>query len=131
MIFITTTINVSKCLRQTATHPCGRTHRLMSKNLEKVSPRGLKSTKLGPKVHQVGFQNPPSWAPKPRKISPGRSLEGSWGHLGPSWPPRPSQDPSKPEYLGKTPPWLPFGKVLGPKINLKGIQKVIFLMIVF
>ena len=44
-------IYIYRCLRQTATHPCGRTHLLRSKILEKVSPRTLKSTKLGPKIH--------------------------------------------------------------------------------
>ena len=73
---------ISKCLRQTAAHPCGRTHRFRSKILEKVSPRRPQSTTLGPKIHQVGLQNPPSWGPKSRKISLGRSLESSWGHLG-------------------------------------------------
>ena len=36
----------------------GRTHRLKSQVLEKVSPRDLKSTKLGPKILQAGNQNP-------------------------------------------------------------------------
>merc|ERR1712110_302791 len=72
------------------------------------------SCKLGPKIHQVGLQNPPSWAPKSRKIlqvefqnpsswapksrkiSLGRTLEGSWGHPGPSWHPRPAQDQNIP-----------------------------------
>ena len=57
---------------------------------------GPKSTKLGLNIHQVGVQNPPSWDPKSRKISLGRILEGSWSHLGPSWPPRPAQDQNIP-----------------------------------
>ena len=124
-------MSLSRCLRQTAAHPCGRTHRFRSKILEKVSPRGLKSTKLGPKInqvglqnppswvpksrkiHQVGLQNPPSWAPKSRKISLGRTLEGSWGHLGPKRHQDPLQDDS--------------GKIktanLGPKILPKSVRR--------
>ena len=113
---------LSKCLRQTATHPCGRAHRLISKILEKVSPRGLKSTKLGPKIHQVGLQNPPSWAPKSRKISLGRTLEGSWGHPGPSWPPRPAQDQNiPPKPISGAPLGHPFWR---PKISQNQFFKV-------
>ena len=107
---------ISRCLRQTATHPCGRTHRFRSKILEKVSPRGLKATKLGPKIHQVGLQNPPSWAPKSRKISLGRTLEGSWGHLGPKSRPRP-------KYTSKTNFW---GPSWGPILEAKNLPKSIF-----
>ena len=48
-----------------------------------------KPTKLGPKIHQIGVQNPSSWGPKTIKISLGRGLGEV---LGPSWPqegPRP------------------------------------------
>ena len=48
-----------------------------------------KPTKLGPKIHQIGVQNPSSWGPKTIKIDLGRGLGEV---LGPSWPqegPRP------------------------------------------
>ena len=57
-----------------------------------------KSTKLGPQIHQAGLQNPPSWAPKSRKISLGKTLEGSWCLLGPRWP----------QVLPQTPPKIDF-----------------------
>ena len=50
-----------------------------------------KPTKLGPKIHQIGVQNPSSWGPKTIKINLGRGLGED---LGPSWPqeaPRPLQ----------------------------------------
>ena len=112
---------ISKCLRQTATHPCGRGHRLISKILEKVSPRGLKSTKLGLKLHQVRLQNPPSWAPKSRKISLERTLEGSWGHPGPSWPPRSAQDHNIPPKPISGTSWAP---VWEPKSSQNRFFKV-------
>ena len=104
-------MNLSKCLRQTAAHPCGRTHRFRSKILEKVSPRGPKSTKLGPKIYQAGLQTPPSWSPKSCKIGPRRSLGGVWGR---SWfqdcPDR-HQDTFKWRYLGAS--WRRLGGILG------------------
>ena len=53
------------------------------------------SIKLGPKILQVGIENPPSWLLKSYKISPRRCLGGV---LGPSWPqeaPKRQQDTTK------------------------------------
>ena len=116
-------IFISRCLRQTAAHPCGRTHRFRSKILEKSQPKNSK-------IHQVGSQNPSSWAPKSiklgSKIKKNQSWEVSGGVLGPSWP----QDPPKTtiylqnQFLG---PLL--GTHLGgqnpPKINCLGFQEVL------
>ena len=75
-----------------------------------------KSTKLGPNIHKVGFQNPPSWAPESRKMSLGGTLEGSWGHLGPKIRPRP-------KYTSKTNFW---GPLLAPFVEAKNFLKSIF-----
>ena len=94
------------------------------------------SIKLGPKIHQVGNKNPSSWDLKSYKIGPRRCLGGV---LGPSW----SQEaPKKHQDTNKGPPWPLKGTALAPprtalapllkpKIDLKGIQKDIFFMIIF
>ena len=122
-------MRISKCLRQTATHPCGRTHCFISKILKKSRPKRFK-------IHQVGSQNPPSWAPKSTKlgskIKKNQSWEVSGGVLGPSWPqeaPKRHQDPTR---LRKgralAPPQRALAPPLGgqnlPKINFLGFQEV-------
>ena len=57
---------------------------------------------------QVGSQNPSSWAPKSTKlgskIKKNQSWEGSGEVLGPSWPPRASQDQNIPQNQKFSPP---------------------------
>ena len=99
---------LSKCLRPTGTHPWGA--------------RVARSCKLGPKILQVGSQNPPSWAPKSTKlgskIKKNQSWEGSGGGLGAILAPRGTKTPSKrlPAKLTKM-VLVGFGAILGPKID--------------
>ena len=66
------------------------------------------SCKLGPKIHQDGSQNLSSWAPKSTKlgsqIKKNQSWEVSGGVLGPSWPPRGTQDQNIPQNQKFLPP---------------------------
>ena len=67
------------------------------------------------KIHQVGSQNPPSWAPNPLKSMPWGILEGAGDHMGPSW----AQDGPKSSHRPpKADSWTPPGPPkLEPKIN--------------
>ena len=86
--FIYSRYIISKCLRQTATRPCG-------------TRAVAKSCKLGPKI--LYFR-----VPNPVKSVPWGILEGSGDHMGPSWAqdsPKSSQRPPKADSW--TPPGLP------------------------
>ena len=107
-IYIFININyLSKWQSQTATR-LGRKGTSMS--VDYLPSWVPKSTKLGFKIHQVGSQNPPRWVTKSRKISLGRGLEGSWGHLSPKTRPRPKKDLQSKSFAPPRPP------ILEPKI---------------
>ena len=79
------------------------------------------STKLGPKIHQVGSQNLSSWALKSTKlgskIKKNQSWEDSGGVLGPSWPILAPKTRPRPKYTPKTNFWGPsWGPILEAKI---------------
>ena len=97
-----------------------------------MDPGGAEVPKLESKIHQVGSQNPRSWALKSTKlgsqIKKNQSWEVSGGVLGPSWP----QDPPKTkiyiqnQFLGAL-LGTSFGGQNFPKINFLGFQEALIL----
>ena len=72
-----------------------------------------KSSKLGPKIHQVGAQNPP-------KSVPEALLDGSGRHLGPSW----LQEPRRTrKSTNNSPKMVPTWKPKSAKNRFKGDLK--------
>ena len=64
-----------RALRASATVPGTSSQATRQPANQRTSQPDQKPTKLDPKIHQVGVQNPP-------KSVLGGLLEGSWGHLG-------------------------------------------------